>query len=100
MSKKLDAHADLVMEAAQLNAEFSKLGKEYRELEKRKKAHTAKVLELLGKSEIGSIDGQDFVKKVVRNTRTVTVADVEALCPPELAQQLIKVNVSQSIKFY
>lgn len=98
MAKNLSTIAELLATARQIDADHRKLAADARALEKRKKALNAQILDALGKSEEGSVDGTVVLRKKYRVTKTVTAADVREVCP-ELESKLIKRNTSTSIEW-
>lgn len=97
MSRKMDAHIHTIDDLRRRNGELTKMRRELRNAESEKSAIEAQLLKTMGKSTIGTVNGQVVISIGDTERRSVSVSTVEKVCP-ELKDKLVVVHEGKKVK--
>lgn len=93
----MDQHVNVLDEYRRVSNDITKLGREKRELEAKKKALESQLMKTMRNSTVATINGQVAftIEETVR--RSASVSAIENVAP-ELYDKLVKINKSTKIK--
>lgn len=97
-ARSLNHMRNKVERAMQLGNDVSKLRSELYAMEKELKLLNSEIMKSLGEADTGNLDSRAVLDKHIASRRSVSVKTVESKFP-ELYDDLVVTNISQTIKF-
>lgn len=98
MSRKMDSRVTLMDELKKTRAEITEIGKTKRKLEAKASEIEQSLLKSMGKSTIGTVDGESFIEVYTSSRRSIRIETAEKVCP-NLLDKLITKTESKKVKF-
>ena len=98
MARNLDKYKDKLAEFAQVSADYQKSGQKYRRLEAKKKRLNDELVQIMGKSTVGELDGKPTLETFIAERDGVTVERVSRVCP-QFYDQLVITSKTPKVRF-